>query len=399
MSNPLTRLHDTARAVLWGAASFVLLFFASAMCSVVAMAAVVSLQPPPANEALLRIPVILTGEGDEDLAGVQFDLNYDATQYTLEAVESGAAASDAGKEVVLSEASPGQGRILVTGFNDNTLFDGHVATLILRPRTPDAAAHSLAVENLLATDPFGNAVPLDYSNDYAYPPLAPEKTEASLAETTEESASEEETDSDTVLAEANAAETELSSEDSTDTLDSVASGYGGELNTPSNTSASPRTAQENTRQSSSPYRVPIVSGNPRISAPMHSGTVATRPSPRGTSTQVASRKTTANGTRPARPAARNTDTGTSTIGEGPSSSSATKYRRLALAMPTVSATGADETLPNGATLLSDGPRLSHLHGDYTLVGIALFLMFFIGFSVLHIKIFRWLTGSTWRRRT
>ncbi|MCF6287545.1 MAG: hypothetical protein L3K26_20545 [Candidatus Hydrogenedentes bacterium] len=395
MNNPLTRLHDTARAVLWGAASFVLLLFASAMCSVVAMAAVVSLQPPPANEALLRIPVILTGEGDEDLAGVQFDLNYDTTQYILETVESGAAADDAGKEVILSEASPGQGRILITGFNDNTLFDGHVATLILRPRTPDAAAHSLAVENLLATDPFGNTVPLDYSNDYAYPPLAPEKTEASLAESADESVDEGETDSDVALTETQTAGAELSSEGSTDTQDSVTPGYSGDLST----AASPRTAQENTRQTISPYRVPIVSDNTRASAPTRSRNVATRPSPRGTRTQIASRKPTTNGTRPARPVARNADTSTSAIGKGPSSSPVTKYRRLALAMPTASVIGATETLPNAVALLNDDARLSHLHNDYTLAGIALFLMFFIGFSALHIKVFRWLTGSTWRRRT
>ncbi len=194
MINLMRRLRHGVAPLLWGLGSLALLLVASAMCSYVALAAVVSLQPPANNEAVLRIPVIVTGEADEVLSGLQFDVDYDTNQFTLEGIEPGAAAQDAGKETILSEPSPGTGRVLITGFNNNGLIDGHVATLILRPRVAHADGDQISLGNFLATDPFGNSVPFDYENTYDYPPKPPEKVNANQSETTDEGGAAENTD-------------------------------------------------------------------------------------------------------------------------------------------------------------------------------------------------------------
>lgn len=149
---------------------------ASMLASCVAMAAVVSMHPPSGGGEL-RIPVMLYGDGEETVSGVQFDLNFDPTQFELVEISAGNVATDAGKQVVFSETIPGQGRVLVTGFNNNSMADGQIATVTLRPLTPAAAQYDIALEQALATDPDGNNVPLDYADLFQYPPAAPEPTE------------------------------------------------------------------------------------------------------------------------------------------------------------------------------------------------------------------------------
>jgi len=190
MSEALSDNCCAARARLVPFARLAVLLALSATGSYVAMAAVVSLQPPP-NGGVLHIPVLVAGEGDEALAGLQFDLHYDEAHYVLEAIQAGGAAAGAGKEAILSLPAPGMGRVLITGFNDNILADGHVATLILRARTPGAAAHGLSVRNLLATDGHGYSVPIAYQDDYGYPPAPPEKQEPRRAEESDGGAPEE----------------------------------------------------------------------------------------------------------------------------------------------------------------------------------------------------------------
>lgn len=146
------------------------------LVSLGAFAAVISLRPPTAAGEL-RIPVIVQGGDEEALAGVQFDVHYDPTQYTLVSVTPGAIATEAGKEVVFAETIPGQGRVLVTGFNNTTLADGQVATLVLRPLDGESAHDEISIARFLATDPDGNSVPLDYEDIYGYAPTAPEEQE------------------------------------------------------------------------------------------------------------------------------------------------------------------------------------------------------------------------------
>lgn len=161
----------------------------SLLGSCAGMAAVVSMHPPSGGGEL-RIPVLLYGDGDEYVSGLQFDLNYDPTQFELVSVSAGTVATDAGKEVIFSETTPGQGRILVTGFNNLGMADGQVATITLRPLTDSSPQHDISLEDPLASDPDGNSIPLGYADLYQYPPAPPVESDVNVdpeAESTDES--------------------------------------------------------------------------------------------------------------------------------------------------------------------------------------------------------------------
>jgi hypothetical protein len=116
---------------------------------------------------------MLYGEPDEYVSGLQFDLAYDPTQFELVGITAGDAATGAGKEVILSETTPGEGRVLITGFNNNGMSDGQVATLTLRPLNGSAPQHDISLGQVLASDPDGNSVPIGYADLYQYPPTPP----------------------------------------------------------------------------------------------------------------------------------------------------------------------------------------------------------------------------------
>lgn len=160
--------------------SIPVLFLLCVSFSYVAVAAVVSMQPPRNAAGDVEIPVVLYGDGDDMLSGVQFDLQYDPQQYALVGVHAGAAAADAGKEVILSEPASGSGRVLVTGFNNNTLYDGHVATIVLRRLQNGTPGDGFAMGNVLASDPLGNGVAIDFENLFEFPPAPPDKIENEL---------------------------------------------------------------------------------------------------------------------------------------------------------------------------------------------------------------------------
>lgn len=160
-------------------------------CSYVAVAAVVSMQQPEIGGGTIRIPVVLYGDGEEALSGLQFDVRFDPASYEIVEVTQGAASSDAGKEVILAAPEAGSGRVLVTGFNDNALFDGHVATVVLRALHAGASTESLRMDNILASDPDGYSVNIGYEDLYAFPPVpeaAVESTETPAPEVATEAA-------------------------------------------------------------------------------------------------------------------------------------------------------------------------------------------------------------------
>ena len=77
-----------------------------------------------ANEATINVR-LTSAEG---LTGVQFDLEYDAAVLDVK-VEVGAAAESAGKVLQTALPGPARQRVLVIGFNRNTLGSGVVAIL------------------------------------------------------------------------------------------------------------------------------------------------------------------------------------------------------------------------------------------------------------------------------
>jgi len=401
MFDPRTITRYDVLRVGWRIASLLVLVLASATGSYVAMAAVVSLQPPD-HDALLRIPVLLEGEEEEAMAGVQFDLQFDPAHYTLEGVEAGAIVREAGKETIVSEPTPGTGRVLITGFNNHALADGHVATLILRRRAPDAVDESLAIGNFLATDPFGNPVPLGYRNDYSYPPTPPEAIEASLSERAEEASPAPVADGD-----GNPVEAASVGMNSDDGNAPISGGSAAVASGPVGGADFPDTALESEPATSRPP----VQGHPaQIGGATRSGATAAHGAPRTpmasgthpTSSSVSARPFRSSAQTPARPGTTNRSA--KPVGDHPGTQPPTKQTaendppRLALALPT-SPLEPSRTSQTGPLVVRDSPVSPRSSGDTTqmVLGFGLFVLFFLGFSMIHIRIVRFLSCST--RRT
>ena len=66
--------------------------------------------------------------GSNMLTGLQFDLEYDSTVLDVR-VANGPAAENASKGLQAATIGPGQQRVLIVGFNQNSLADGVVAVL------------------------------------------------------------------------------------------------------------------------------------------------------------------------------------------------------------------------------------------------------------------------------
>jgi hypothetical protein len=96
--------------------------------------------------------------GSVAISGLQFDLTYDPTVMTLSA-SLGDAANSAGKLLYTAALATNVERFLVIGMNQTALSSGTVVNLSINLNTNAAAGVStLALSNVLATDPYGTPV-------------------------------------------------------------------------------------------------------------------------------------------------------------------------------------------------------------------------------------------------
>jgi hypothetical protein len=99
---------------------------ALAVLAVAANAAEISLEHgtvAPGKSVALAVKM---DAGQDAPTGVQFDLEYDATVLDM-SVEMGPAAQQASKNLRSAAIQPGKLRVLIIGFNRNTIADGVVA--------------------------------------------------------------------------------------------------------------------------------------------------------------------------------------------------------------------------------------------------------------------------------
>lgn len=110
----------------------------------------------------VTIPISLTSQGGAQVAGVNFDLNFDEKRLSVSSVTAGSAATAAGKSVSSSEPSPGKLRVIVFGVNQNVIGSGTIVNItfsILGSAAPGTV--NLTFSNTAATDPSGNSVPVN----------------------------------------------------------------------------------------------------------------------------------------------------------------------------------------------------------------------------------------------
>jgi hypothetical protein len=76
--------------------------------------------------------------GKDAASGIQFDLEYDAADLDV-TVERGPAAQQAAKDVRSAQIRPGKLRVLIIGFNRNTISDGVIAVVHVSLKSGDGA--------------------------------------------------------------------------------------------------------------------------------------------------------------------------------------------------------------------------------------------------------------------
>jgi len=129
----------------------------------------------------LAVSVSVAPGTDESVAAVQFDMEFDASRFDFTSVVTGDAAIQAGKDAMFSEPESGVARVIVAGFNQESMRAGEVATLYFLPvdkmDSDGAFAESSALAQAIVSDPFGG------KNDAAISVSTDEETGATSAST------------------------------------------------------------------------------------------------------------------------------------------------------------------------------------------------------------------------
>ena len=116
----------------------------------------------PAEGHVLSAPVMLEIRPGHQVAGLQFDLEYDPSVFELESeagVQPGIAATEAEKQVTYSPLGPGKIRVIVFGLNQTLLSDGEVASVrFVLNRLRARPMEQIKVSNAILADLSGTRV-------------------------------------------------------------------------------------------------------------------------------------------------------------------------------------------------------------------------------------------------
>lgn len=125
-----------------------------------AQTAVISLGTPNRIGDTLRIPISLTGDSGNAVSAMDFELHYDSRELRPLGIETGSAATAAGKEVQANVVGPGEYKVLMFGFNQSTMSEGDVAYVRFRiMNEPDSGRITLRVANTTVSQTDATAIP------------------------------------------------------------------------------------------------------------------------------------------------------------------------------------------------------------------------------------------------
>lgn len=125
----------------------------------------------------VEVPVQFIPDESAGTAGLQFDLEFDASEFAVDSVAAGYSAIQGDKGVTWSEPAPGQLRVLVAGLNQTTMPPGTVVSVYLVPASAASHSEPCAFAEGVASGPFGEDVALSYTSETV--------TEATPAKTSE----------------------------------------------------------------------------------------------------------------------------------------------------------------------------------------------------------------------
>jgi hypothetical protein len=115
---------------------FLLLFHA---LTFPALGANVTLGEVRSEAGSVAIPVELTAQHENGIAGLQFDFQFDEEQLVFWDATTGEAAEQADRDILFNQLSDGTIRVVVAGFDETMMQDGTVVTLHFDTVDPEAS--------------------------------------------------------------------------------------------------------------------------------------------------------------------------------------------------------------------------------------------------------------------
>lgn len=112
-------------------------------------------QPATTAPGHADLPILFQPGPGQVVSGLQFEITFDPALLTIEDIAPGPSATTAGKMVSFNRLTKGRCRVIVAGFNQNTLPQGPLATLRIKYKGPSL---NINLENPILSDPKGQAI-------------------------------------------------------------------------------------------------------------------------------------------------------------------------------------------------------------------------------------------------
>ena len=160
MTDPLNKMPFRSRMTIVVVAS-ALFLGGILLAAPMVWSAGLSLAVEPGDDDWLVIPVVLEANDTEGVSGIQFDLSIENAGYRIEEIYTGESAEAGGKDVLYTENSDGAVRVLIAGFNLDTLEEGPVAYVALSREDENATLDQVGLQDVVFSDAAGNPVPTE----------------------------------------------------------------------------------------------------------------------------------------------------------------------------------------------------------------------------------------------
>lgn len=103
------------------------------------------------------VPIVFTPGSGENVASLQFRLEYNTRQFSISQVQMGGGLRDAGKDIIFAEHN-GYATLIIAGLNQTNIPDGLLATVYLEPLGSNPFPFDLELTSPVFSDPQGNAI-------------------------------------------------------------------------------------------------------------------------------------------------------------------------------------------------------------------------------------------------
>lgn len=103
------------------------------------------------------VPIVFTPGTGENVASLQFRLEYNTRQFSISEVQINGSLRDAGKDLIFAEHN-GYATLIIAGLNQSIIPDGLLATVYLEPLGSNPFPFDLELTSPIFADPQGNAI-------------------------------------------------------------------------------------------------------------------------------------------------------------------------------------------------------------------------------------------------